>query len=729
MWDIVAWKIKKYLFLISILFLLIAGPHLLYLYMYDDAEEIPVEWGTISEAIIWAFPNLNPLVPATGYNKYINSILYRSIMTYNINDNKIESDLASCDISNLSLIECYLENNIKWSNGEPITEDDIIATLNLIEKTDVNPWISTLLENTTIEKWNGKITFNNSKKDINFLEVFFQPIVPKSVIDSLWEKELEGSFPPVGWVYSGKYTLTNVSQDETVGITKMTLTKNPEYFANDTFIETILFKIFRDNAHFIKHKNSVNIFNDRENIIGSSIPRLQSNPYSLPQFVAVFLNTETVTSESVRRYLLGNMSRDTIVSDLGEGMAIPSFNPFLSDISIDEDPDLDLWKYLKEQGYFTKEELLQKDETITQAQEEEVVEETISQEAQIQEPQDKKVQEDLTYITSPTNKKYNFVSEDNILIKWNVPAGVEKVFIGDYQLQWFSAGDDSFYYRLLESYDTIAQWENIYKVFFEKEWEKELADEFEYVYYTDTEKLSEVQNNFFAEAPASQTSNEEVAIEWELWIDTGSLLNLDDRFYYTIDGDAFKIKLIYVNSDVKIQKSAEDIKKQIEEKWVFVELIWLSLADITRGLRDDSLVYDGILIGLNLGYFDSNVFPYFHSSQVKNGYNFANYKELGLDILLEELKSNTLTETKRDELKEKILEIIKDASITKTFYTPEIHLLVDQNLQWFELPERIPDEVHRFDPLTQTYMTKKKRLSTESKSFWGFWKFLINSLF
>ena len=131
-------KIKKYLFLISMLFFVTIGGHLVYLYLYEGAQETPVEWGTISEAIIWSFPHLNPLLPSSDYNKYINSILYRSILRYNPENRKIESDIWNCDISNLVYIECFLENNIKWSDGTKITNDDIITTLHLIENSNIN---------------------------------------------------------------------------------------------------------------------------------------------------------------------------------------------------------------------------------------------------------------------------------------------------------------------------------------------------------------------------------------------------------------------------------------------------------------------------------------------------------------------------------------------------------------------------------------------------------------
>ena len=688
--------------------------------MYEGAEETPVVGGTISEAIIGNFPHLNPLLPSTGYNAYINSILYRSLLRYDTKEQKIQSDLASCDISNLSLIECYLENNIKWSDGRAITEDDIIATLNLIEKSNINPGISSLLENTTIEKWNGKITFNNTKKDINFLNVLFQPIIPQTLVNSLWEDEIEGKFSPIGGIYSGAYTLSSVNQDDTVGITVMTLTKNSEYFQNDAFVDTILLKLFRDNAHFLKHKNSINIFNDKENILGDTVPRLKSYAYTLPQFVWLFLNQESLSSENLRKFVLSNINREEVVKSLWSNNVETSYNPFLTDTQIDVGYDAQIQDLIAKEGYLSKTQLLE----IQSRERQQAIQsqQTISAEASIP----KIVQANLSYVVSPSNQKYNFISEDNVLITGNVPSGVDAVYVNEYKLQWFSEGDDVFYYRLLESYDSITEWENTYKVFFERSGTKELVDEFVYTYFTDSEKLSRVRSEFdnqgntiVAPNPTSITSQS---------TDESALLNLDDRFYYTSDTEVFKIRILYVESDKNITETALEIKKQLEEKGIFVELVAESLVNITRGLRDETLEYDGVLIGINLWYFDSNVFPYFHSSQIKNGYNFANYKQLGLDILLEELKSNNLSLSKKEELTDKILEILKESVSLKVLYTPKIRLLVDRNLEWFSLGEILPDEIHRFDPLKSTYLTKKKIISKENKWLKDFWKFIFSSL-
>ena len=183
-------KLKKYLFLISILFLFTSLSHLIYTYLYENSEIVPVKWGTISEWLVWNFPSLNPVKNLSWNNKYIINLLYRSLLKYDLNENKIVWDIANCDISSLINIECYINDNAKWSNGEEITAEDIVSTYELIRDTNSNVVISSLLKDTKIEHKENVITFKNNKKDVNFLNIFFQPIISKEVIDNLSEENI-----------------------------------------------------------------------------------------------------------------------------------------------------------------------------------------------------------------------------------------------------------------------------------------------------------------------------------------------------------------------------------------------------------------------------------------------------------------------------------------------------------------------------------------------------------
>lgn len=744
--DTVVKKLKKYVLYISAIFFMSLGIHLTYIYLYDGAESEPIEWWTVSEAIIGTFPHLNPLVPSNDHNSYINGLLYRSMLQYSTESGTFESDLVSCNLDNLLYIECVLENNLTWSDGTNITPSDIKSTLNIIKQTKVNPIMASLLEETVIETSDDSISFKNQSKDINFLHIFMQPILPESVVQTLDTENIDGKFSQVSGVYSGRFVLTNISQDETVGITKITLGKNKNYFGNDMYINFLILNLFRDEAHFLKNKNSFNIFNDKNSIIWSTIPRLSVLEYTLSQFVGSFFNTQTLDSD-LRAYISQTLNRDEIVSNIGTSKVIPAYNPFLGDMNIDpQDVNLSIEQYLEKKGYYSKKELLKSALAIRKALEEE----TISQEAPTLadlEELKKPVQEDLTYIREPNNKKYSFISEDNLLLTGDVPDDIDAVYVNDYQLSWFSAGDNVFYYRLLEAYDSIAAWENNYAIYFEKDGKKEKVEEFTYIYNTDSDALQEIKSTFFRDSPKQEEVNLETTLEEELALEelekqknsTGAVISeiktsltptqigkLDSRYYYDLDGEVYTVKIVYTQTDSAMQSTALKIQDQLNTAGIATEISTLSLGDITIGLRNESLEYDILLIGINLGYFESNIFPYFHSSQVKNGYNFANFKKLSLDILLEELKSNNLSTTKREELENKMLEIMAQENIIKVFYTPKVQLLVDQNIKAFELPDFLPDEKHRYYPLLSAYLSEKRIIQSEGKWFIGFIKYLFS---
>lgn len=759
--DIIVKKLKKYVLYISTVFFVWIWIHLIYTYLYEGSQSEAIEGGTISEAIIGSFPHLNPLVPSNDYNAYINNLLYRSMLTYSAESDSFEADLVSCNLDNLLYIECILESNLTWSDGSDITPEDIKATLEIIAETKVNPIIASLLKDTTIETTKDSISFSNTSKDINFLHIFLQPILPKTIIENLDTENIDGKFSEVWGIYSGRFVLSSISQDETVWITKITLWKNKDYFGNDMYINFLILNLFRDEAHFLKNKNSFNIFNDPDFIIGSSIPRLNIFEYTLSQFVGSFFNSETLSSD-MRNYISHTLNRDTIISNVWAERVHPSYNPFLSDMRIDTslNTDFNLADYLEDAWYHSKKELLKSTLAVELEQKkQDEAEKIISGEAQIIEPETPKkpVQEELRYINSPTTQKYNFTSEDNILISGSVPSEVEAVYINDYKLTGFSAGDDIFYYRLLEEYDSIVDGENTYKVFFETGKELELVDEFVYIYEKNTDTLTEIEANFFQwsssevseEAPAeidtpeesasgtlsstgSETTEEEtqqLESDIETTLTSQEISSLDDRFYYNADGEAYTIKLVYAQTDSLMEKTVNVIKNLLESNGIGVELQSLSLGDITVALRNESLEYDIALLGINLGYFESNIYPYFHSSQVKNGYNFSNFKKLGLDILLEELKSNNLSSTKRDELEAKILDILKQENVVKVFYTPKIALLVDKNIKNFSLPSYLPDSKHRHDPLTEAYLSERRIIMEGEKSIFGFIGFLFSKLF
>ncbi|MDA9129256.1 ABC transporter substrate-binding protein [Candidatus Gracilibacteria bacterium] len=741
MGDIVVKKVKKYVLFISIVFFLILGSHLTYAYLYADAESEPIEGGTITEAIIGNFPHFNPLVASSDHNAYINDLLYRSMLQYSTSSENLETNLVSCNLENLLYIECVLESNLNWSDGSPITTDDIKATLDIIIQTKVNPILASLLAETTIETTKDSISFKNVAKDINFLDVFLQPIIPKSVIETLDTENVSGNFSDINGIYSGRFILSNISVDDTIGVTKITLGRNEAYFGNDMYIQFLILNLFENEDDFLKNRNSFNIFNDREGLIGDSIPRLDVYEYTLPQFVTSFFNIETLESQDFRSFISRTLSRQTIIENVGREKVIPAYNPFLTQQNIDgEDDTLNLANYLQERGYTTKAELLANTESeiaVVQAERDEILaqeqalqEELISNEATLFAGDDRPEQQTLTTIIAPTTQKYNFISEDNFLLQGNVPSGVEAVFINDYQLQGFAPGSSVFNYRVSEEFGTISEGENNYSVYFQRNGERQFIEEVVFIYNRNSTVLEATESGFFrGNTTASSSLENETTNTNNALPNLSRIQNLDERFYYDAAGNPFTLKIVYAQTDSAMEKTAETLTEMFNAKGIQVSVDGLSLSSITEKLRDETLKYDIMIIGINLGFFDSDIFPYFHSSQVDKGYNFSNYQKLSLDILLEELKSNNLTPSKKDELKEKMLNILSEENITKVLYTPKVQLLADKNIKNFNFPENLPDSRMRYYPLLSTYLEEKKIVNTENKGVTGFIQYLTGELF
>jgi len=757
-------KLKKYLFFISIMFFVLTLSHLAYSYLYSDSKNSPVKWWTISEWIIGNFPSLNPLVSlnSDSNNKYIIELLYRSILKYDIDQKKIVWDIANCDISSLINIECIIKDDAKWSNGENIKAEDIIATYQLIKETWANKVLVSLLEWTEIEsKDNNVVIFKNQRKDVNFLNVFLQPILNKSFIDTLSQENITKNFPVKNWIYSGKFVVEKVIEDEKLGITKLNLVKNEFYDKSN--ISKIIINIFPDIQSFKNKHQAVNIFNDTENNIWNSISRFQDYKYNLNSFVWIFLNQEKIKNTDLRNYILNKIDSNKLVKVLSDKNYSVVENPFLTKESIYKEPNnknfdsvmASIW-YKKKSAY-TQEitPIIEKPTTNSWTVEKPAIPTPAPEKpAEITIPADltiDKYQSKSKLIVSPDYvDRYNFITKDDVLLKWKNPTNVEAVYVNDYKLANFKPGWTDFYYRLKESVWNLKAWRNDYKIFFEIGGKKELQEELAFIYYHDKEKLK-AEEKALAESlyrkeveeknkanpaqvvptPAPTPKVEEKKVEPKVvnQEQLDKVNKLDENLYYSKDFKEFTLTLYYLNDGKKeIEDTVKFIEKSLRELWIVVKSVPFSLKELPRILVHKDW-YDMILTWVHLGYFNFNLFPYLHSSQAKSWNNFTNIRKPSLDLLVEELKENISSVEKTAETEKKVLEILKNEQVLKTLYTPKVNLLVDKNIKIEKTYDSLPYRSERSWILEHLYIKEDVKIDWKDKSFSWFFMFLLKKLY
>lgn len=702
-------RLKKYLFYISLFFVLLLGTHITYIYLHKWAHQSPVVWWAISEWIIWTFPpHINPLIQSNDYhNTRIIDKLYRSLVRYNENEAKFVWDLANCDLSRLDFVECYLKDDLKWSNGEDLTTKDVVDTFNMIKNQNTNPTIAKILEETTIEVWDNIISFSRSNKDLSVLALLNQPIVSSNLLNSIWTREIHWSFSPINWIYSWKYVIEWISTDESSWVDNLNLSIN-KYNNSDVFIQRYIFKFFNDRNHLSRNKESINVFFDTQSIIWDSMPRLKKRNISLNQFVSIFINQDKITDNELRNFILNKIDREQIISSLWRGYN-PVNNPYLSEVKIDNELiNPNIVKILEKKWYYKKDSINNKS-TIPNSN----ISKNIDD-----------LNKTLEIIQSPINKKYNFISEDNILIEWIVSMQwVESVSINDYTLNWYSKGNEKFYYRIRESFNNISEWNNLYKVYFHINWEKKLVEEFNVIYYKDINKLksskTEIENKLKEEyIKANPNLRDEIQKEVE---------SLDDNYFYNNNLESFSLKLAYIEWQKDYNTVVENIVKSLWRYWINIIPKAITFWELSNMVNEWNKDYDMILIWLDHWTVTHNLFPYLHSSQASNWYNLANIKNLNLDIILEELNWELINKEKISELTKKAKELISWKNTIKTLYSKETPLLIDRNINNFNIRSNINSIKSINSFFRQSYISTVKTINFEDKWIIDFIKFIINT--
>ncbi|MBN2035548.1 MAG: ABC transporter substrate-binding protein [Chitinispirillaceae bacterium] len=226
----------------------------------------------------WGDPNtFNPLCdwpawPIRGKD----NIMYEPLMTYNSLTGEMEPLLAHSLEKTPDVISVILDSRAKWSDGTPVTAEDVIYTFDIGRRFSNAPMvyasIMDLISKVTSEKVPDPITggktqadklhfFVNKQERNNPLSVLDQlqavRIVPKHVIEPMlqkvnndlvaFQKEKMDNNP----VVSGPYTLHSYSGE------KIVLKRRDDYWGNDALHggkkpapEYYIHPIFKSNDHF-----------------------------------------------------------------------------------------------------------------------------------------------------------------------------------------------------------------------------------------------------------------------------------------------------------------------------------------------------------------------------------------------------------------------------------------------------------------------------------------------
>jgi ABC-type transport system substrate-binding protein len=758
---------EKILIGILALIVLISSLQIGQAFYYSASEPAPGHGGTFVEGVVGDFSFINPVLARTDLDRDLTSLVFAGLTKFDPVSNNIVDDIATHTLSpNQRNYTFTLRDNLYWHDGMPVTADDVIFTFKEVIQNEAfpNPSIAKDFNNVEITKVDDKtVTMTLEKKYAFFIYNTTIGLLPKHILGNIPPSELltsDFNLKPIG---CGPYKV------DTVTASAVQLSAFEKYHNEEPYLSSIIFRIFPTKEQLLQNLGGITGTKDlSEKTIASfeNDARLTLHDFALPQYVALFFNTDKsiLKDKKLRLGLQLATNKQAIADQIGSRVQIID-TPLLEIASSNWKYEFDAaradgalfdagWKYRDANttpvatpaitpttpATETKDKTLTTTPapTATPKQETTPAATTIPTAAKrsfIPTAQAETIPATTSpkFITLPSSADFYATAETNFYIEGSAPADSTKVVVNGYQLSKFVAGKTTWSYKAATAIQTLQEGENVYKIanqngefdritiFYSadeakrKQW---LASKTTPAAATETKiptkETPATTPTASTETPAVTTTTPTPEV-----IKTEVKKNSTEPYRY--NGDTLlTLRLLIPSNRPDFVTVADEVTKQWKERGVKLAVESLNDADFLKKLN--SRDYDIVLFGENLGY-NLDTYSFWHSSEAgENGNNLSNLKSSSVNAYLEQVRASFDSSERRKRLAT-LREALSEEVPGVMLYTPTYSYAVDNKIKNFNLG-RIALKRDRLAGASQWYI-REAREATSSLGVWNFFKWFF----
>lgn len=294
-------KEGKKIFLFSLLSILVV---ILWKISDEYLIEIPTSGGTIAEIQIGSNVRfINPILARSNAEKDLLPLVYSSLLKRD-DDGKIIPGIAEMEISDdKKIYTIKIKENIFFSNGQKLTTDDIIFTIDKINDPELNSHYYGNWFGVKYEKINEKELKIRLPQEYNQFEEILASfyILPKNLWQNFSPSEFEHNPLNIKAIGSGPYIIKEITRGESGKIQRYELERNEKNNEEKVFIDEIVFYFFENyqeyqesiifsNKKIIKNIANVNSklivsLSSNKSYMNAEIEKIES-----PKIFGLFLN-------------------------------------------------------------------------------------------------------------------------------------------------------------------------------------------------------------------------------------------------------------------------------------------------------------------------------------------------------------------------------------------------------------------------------------------------------
>jgi peptide/nickel transport system substrate-binding protein len=223
---------KKEKIALGILFMLFSSSliFLISSFYIKNTNVVPADYGRIREGVLGQPQFINPLYATlSDVDRDLSQLIFSSLMTYDNNGNIVPDLIKDYNIEEGGkTINFSIKENAKWHDGQPLTIDDVIFTIDLVQDTEYLSPLRTNWQGVEIEKVSEyKAIFKLKQAYSGFEESLVNlKIMPKHIWKDISTQAMTSNtqlniLSPIG---SGPYVVKKTIQKNDKTVKSMILT-------------------------------------------------------------------------------------------------------------------------------------------------------------------------------------------------------------------------------------------------------------------------------------------------------------------------------------------------------------------------------------------------------------------------------------------------------------------------------------------------------------------------
>ncbi len=350
-------RLEKVQLFLAIIILLGSMGALAWRFYIAHSQENPSFGGSYIEGMVGVPFYVNPILATSDSDRDLSKLVYAGLMKTDGNG-ALQPDLASGYTINANQDQYTFElhSDLQWHDGEAVTAEDIIFTIESIKKAEYKSPYRSTFSGVNVQSINeNTIQFNLEKPNPLFLSYLTIGILPEHLwysIPAIGAPLTELNIKPVG---CGPYMFKSLTKDQSGNIKTYALVSFDDYHAGQPYIKDLIFKFYPDFQTAVQALQNKNIEglaylpNEYKNSVKNNDLRLKE--LHNPRYTAVFFNpgnNALLTENNFRQALDLSVDKERIIREATENNGQIIYSPVLpGDIGYDSSIKTELFNQAK----------------------------------------------------------------------------------------------------------------------------------------------------------------------------------------------------------------------------------------------------------------------------------------------------------------------------------------------------------------------------------------------